>query len=145
MWKFRGGGGVETGALVTSATLWPLVPAPDDIAWISRWNENRQGKPKYSAENLPPSVTLSIMTLPGFEHRSPRWEAGLRYVTAWSECWFFSKVLPAKEYYIFKESSCNPARGRILVAILRNYRWSAPFWTWGRAVLWWKCANCCTN
>jgi hypothetical protein len=39
---------------------WPIVPAPDDRWWLwsSRWNENWQGKPKYSEETCP-SATLS--------------------------------------------------------------------------------------
>jgi hypothetical protein len=42
------------------ATNWPIVPAPDDRWWVrsSRWNENRQGKPKY-LEKICPSATLS--------------------------------------------------------------------------------------
>jgi hypothetical protein len=34
--------------LGTSATNWPIVPAPDDRWWMlsSRWNENWQGTPK---------------------------------------------------------------------------------------------------
>jgi hypothetical protein len=51
----------------TSATNWPIVPAPDDRWWVwsSRWNENWQGKPKYS-EKTCPSSTLSTTnpTLP---------------------------------------------------------------------------------
>jgi hypothetical protein len=40
----------------TSATNWPIVPAPDDRwwwMWNSRWNENWQGKPKYSEKTCP--------------------------------------------------------------------------------------------
>jgi hypothetical protein len=51
----------ETESLATSATNWPIVPAPDDRwwwVWSSRWNENWQGKPKYS-EKAYPSATLS--------------------------------------------------------------------------------------
>jgi hypothetical protein len=47
--------------LYTSATVWPIVPAPDDRwwwAWSSRWNENWQGKPKYPEETCH-SATLS--------------------------------------------------------------------------------------
>jgi hypothetical protein len=38
----------------------PIVPAPDDRWWLwsSRWNEDWQGKPKYS-EKTCPSATLS--------------------------------------------------------------------------------------
>jgi hypothetical protein len=47
-------------SLGTSATNWHIVTAPDDRWWMwsSRWNENWQGKPKYS-ENTCPSATLS--------------------------------------------------------------------------------------
>jgi hypothetical protein len=53
-------GVVRLSPLGTSATVWPIVPAPDDRWWMwsSRWNENWQGKPKYS-EKTCPSVTLS--------------------------------------------------------------------------------------
>jgi hypothetical protein len=39
---------------------WPIVPAPDDHSclWSSWWNEDWQGKPKYS-EKTCPSATLS--------------------------------------------------------------------------------------
>jgi hypothetical protein len=39
---------------------WPIVPAPDDRWWLwsSWWNEDWQGKPKYS-EKTCPSATLS--------------------------------------------------------------------------------------
>jgi hypothetical protein len=41
-------GGVKLSPLDTSATIWPILPAPDDGWWVwsSRWNE-WQGKPKY--------------------------------------------------------------------------------------------------
>jgi hypothetical protein len=52
--------GVRVSLLGTSATNWPIVPAPNDRRWVwsSRWNENWQGKPKYS-EKTRPSTTLS--------------------------------------------------------------------------------------
>jgi hypothetical protein len=40
---------------------WPIVPAPDDRwwwLWRNWWNEDWQGKPKYSEETCP-SATLS--------------------------------------------------------------------------------------
>jgi hypothetical protein len=49
--------------LGTSATIWPTVPAPDDRwwwVWSSRWNENWQGKLKYS-EKTCLNATLSII------------------------------------------------------------------------------------
>jgi hypothetical protein len=53
-------GGVRLNALGTSATNWPIVPAPGDRwwTWNSRRNENWQAKPKYS-EKTCPSSTLS--------------------------------------------------------------------------------------
>jgi hypothetical protein len=52
-------GGLRLGPLDTSVTNWPIVPAPDDRwVWSSRYNENLQGKPKYSEKTFP-SVTLS--------------------------------------------------------------------------------------
>jgi hypothetical protein len=46
--------------LSTSATNWPIVPSPDNRWWMwsSRWNDNWQGKLKYS-EKTYPSTTLS--------------------------------------------------------------------------------------
>jgi hypothetical protein len=41
--------------------FWPIVPAPDDgwgWLWSNWWNEDWQGKPKYSEETCP-SATLS--------------------------------------------------------------------------------------
>jgi hypothetical protein len=35
---------------------WPVAPASDDDGWwvwSSRWNENWQGKPKYSEKSCP--------------------------------------------------------------------------------------------
>jgi hypothetical protein len=49
----------KLGPLGTSAIYWPIVPAPGDCEdgeiW---WNEDWQGKPKYS-EKTCPSATLS--------------------------------------------------------------------------------------
>jgi hypothetical protein len=57
---------VRPSPLGTPATNWPILPAPDDRwwVWISRWNENWQGKPKYS-ETTCHSVTLFT--------RNPTW------------------------------------------------------------------------
>jgi hypothetical protein len=53
---------VRLSPLGTVATVWPIVPAPDDRwwwrLWSSRWNVNWQGKPTYS-EKTCPSATLS--------------------------------------------------------------------------------------
>jgi hypothetical protein len=58
-------GGVRLNPLGTSATNWPIVPARDDRwIWSVWWNENWQGKVKYS-EKTCPSATLSTT--------NPRW------------------------------------------------------------------------
>jgi hypothetical protein len=52
--RIVGGGGDSP--LGTSATVWPIVLAPDDRrwwGWSSRWNENWQGKPKYPEKICP--------------------------------------------------------------------------------------------
>jgi hypothetical protein len=60
--------GVRLIPLGMLATNWPIVPATDDIQWVwsSRWNENWQGKPKYS-EKTGSSATSSTTnrTWPG--------------------------------------------------------------------------------
>jgi hypothetical protein len=56
-------GGVRLSLLGTSTTNWPIVPALDDRwwwMWSSRWNENWQGKQKYS-EKTCPSATMSTI------------------------------------------------------------------------------------
>jgi hypothetical protein len=53
------GGGVQMGPLGTSATEWPIVPAPsDNVDGEFWWNEDWQGKPKYSGKTCP-SATFS--------------------------------------------------------------------------------------
>jgi hypothetical protein len=52
-------GGVRPSPLDTLATIWPIVPAPDDRWWwmfSSWWNENWQGKPKYSEKTCPSTI-----------------------------------------------------------------------------------------
>jgi hypothetical protein len=51
---------VRLSPLGTCATNWSIVPSPDGRSWVcsSRWNENWQGKPKYS-EKTCPSATSS--------------------------------------------------------------------------------------
>jgi hypothetical protein len=52
--------------LGTSATNWPIVPPTNDRWWMwsSRWNENWQGKLKYSEKTCPSATTSS---------RNPTW------------------------------------------------------------------------
>jgi hypothetical protein len=60
---------VRLSPLGTSATNWPVVPAPDDRwlwLWSSRWNENWRGKPKYP-EKTYSSATMSTTNLTWFD------------------------------------------------------------------------------
>jgi hypothetical protein len=56
--------GVRLGPLGTSATNWPIVTASDDDddddEWSSRWNENWQGKQKYSEKTFPSATSSTI-------------------------------------------------------------------------------------
>jgi hypothetical protein len=71
--------------LGTSATNWPIVPAPDDRwwTWSSRWNENWQGKRKYSE---PAPVPLCPPQMPHDLTRARTWAAavGSRRQIAWA-------------------------------------------------------------
>jgi hypothetical protein len=52
--------GVRPRPRYTSATSGPIVPAPDDRrVWSSWWNENWQGKPKYSEKTCPNAVSFT--------------------------------------------------------------------------------------
>jgi hypothetical protein len=54
---------VRLSPLGTSATNWPVAPAPDDRwwwMWSSRRNENWQGKPKYSEKTYPSATLFTI-------------------------------------------------------------------------------------
>jgi hypothetical protein len=50
----------------TSATNWAIVPAPGYRWWMwsSRWNENWQGKPKYSEKSYPSATSTTYPTWP---------------------------------------------------------------------------------
>jgi hypothetical protein len=88
-------GGVRVSPLGTSATNWPIVPASDGTwAWSNWWNENWQGKPKYS-EKTCPSATLfttnptwsGLGSNPGRSLEKPAIN-GLSYGTANITDWF---------------------------------------------------------
>jgi hypothetical protein len=57
--------GVRLSQLGTSATVWPIVPAPDDRwwwLWNNWWNEDWQGNPKFSEKTC--STAISSTTNP---------------------------------------------------------------------------------
>jgi hypothetical protein len=80
-------GGVRLSPLGMPAANWPTVPAMDDRwVWSISWNENWQGKPKYSEETCP-SATLST-TYPDLTWDQTRATMeGSRWLTAWAMAW----------------------------------------------------------
>jgi hypothetical protein len=59
-------GGVRLSPLGTSATPWPILPAPEDRLWMwsSRWSENWQGKPKCSEKTYLSATLFTNPTWP---------------------------------------------------------------------------------
>jgi hypothetical protein len=54
--------GVRLSPLGTADTVWPIVPARDNRSWwlwINWWNENWQGKPKYSEKTYPSTALFT--------------------------------------------------------------------------------------
>jgi hypothetical protein len=72
--------------LGTAATFCPIVPATDDRWWLwsNRWNENWQGKPKYSEKTAP--VPLCPPQIPHDLTRARTQAAAVesRRLTAWA-------------------------------------------------------------
>jgi hypothetical protein len=63
IFRFAVGGGLWLwlNARVTSATIWPLVPAPDvRRVWSTLWNEKWQKKPNYPEKTCPNSSLSTI-------------------------------------------------------------------------------------
>jgi hypothetical protein len=60
----------------TSATEWPIVPAPGDYD-VGEFGGMKigRGKPKYSEKSCHFVHHKSHLTRPGFEPGPPRWEA----------------------------------------------------------------------
>jgi hypothetical protein len=87
-WQLRvvSWGGVRLSPLGTSANIWPIVPGPDNRWWVwsSRWNENWQGKPKYSEK------TCTVPLCPPQIPHDLTWDrtrvaaVGSRRLTAWA-------------------------------------------------------------
>jgi hypothetical protein len=88
--------GVRLSPLGTPATNWPISWAPDDRWWVwsSRWNDNWQGKPKYSQKTCPSaalSTTNPIWLDLGWnrDRRSGKPATNrLSYGTAWRSVYF---------------------------------------------------------
>jgi hypothetical protein len=73
-----------------SATVWPIVPAPDNFkwwcGWKSRWND-WQGKPKYSQKTylmpLCPTQIPNVLTWVWIHPTA----VGTHWLTAWTTTW----------------------------------------------------------
>jgi hypothetical protein len=73
--------------LGTAATVWPIVPGPDDgwwWLWSNRWKENWQEKQKFSEKTRP-----TLFCPPQIPHDLTRAqtrfaELGSRQLTAWA-------------------------------------------------------------
>jgi hypothetical protein len=77
---------VRLGPLGTPATNWATVPAPDDRWWVcsSRWNENWQGKPKYSEKTCHTATFLPWISHDMTWDRTRADTMGSWQLTAWA-------------------------------------------------------------
>jgi hypothetical protein len=117
---------VRLSPLGTASSVWPIVPDPDDRwwwMWSSRWNENWQGKPKYS-EKTCPGETLSttnptspdLGSNPGHRCGKPATNR-LRYVTTSSlhifrQSWV---TLSSTHWWVLSSGDvtpCGPVEGQ---------------------------------
>jgi hypothetical protein len=112
-------GGVRLSPLGTSATIWPVVPVPDDRwwwVWSSRWIDNWQGKPKYSKKACS-NATLSTInptwpdlgSNPGRRGGKPATNR-LSYGTAFDLCNFTHSVRKYDIYHreLWNDSGWSP-------------------------------------
>jgi hypothetical protein len=103
--------GVRLSPLGTAATVWAIVPAPDDRwcrMWSSLWNENWQGKSKYSGKTSP--VQLCPLQIPHnlTRTRTRSSALGSRRLTAWAiarSCWRVSQTI--NEYEAGSKQGCS--------------------------------------
>jgi hypothetical protein len=96
------GGGVQLGPLDTAASDWPIVAYPGWLWWWRIWwNEDWQGKPKYS-EKTRPSATLPTTNPTWQDPRSNQGRRGgkpatnrLSYVAANNATYCSGKIRPS--------------------------------------------------
>jgi hypothetical protein len=114
-----------------SATIWPAVAAPDDRWWMwsSRWNENWQGKPKYSKKACFSSILstkiLHDLTRKGIraaavESRRPTASAIARNFPAISNC---PQKMLLKKVFGNKCRSLVHSWDRMLLLLTSKWMW----------------------
>jgi hypothetical protein len=111
--------GARLSPLGTAATVWPILPAPDDIwwwFWSNWWNEDWQEKPKYS-EQIGPSATLST-TNPTWPGQGPNLGS--------------SDGKPATNRLSYGVAILSLSKKLIITQGLREVRWSP-----GQKKMWW--------
>jgi hypothetical protein len=95
----------------------------DDDFWSNWWNENWQGKPKYSEKTYPSatlSTTKSHMTRPGLEPRTAA--VGSQRLTAWAMARPF--LVPLLQELPFPYYSITTATAITPTNIIPNYSYS---------------------
>jgi hypothetical protein len=77
----------ETESTWYCGQYWPLVPAPDDRwwwLWSNWWNEDRQGKPKYSEKTYPSATCEPQIPHDLIRARTRVAAVGIRWLIAWA-------------------------------------------------------------
>jgi hypothetical protein len=116
---------MKLSSLGTADTVWPIVLAPDDRwLWSSRWNENWQGKPKYSEKTFP-SATLSTTNPTWPDLGSNRGSRGGKPVTNRLSCGTWCTTTKQCFVYYLKT---------LLVANLYSGEWYDSLMNWKEAV-----------
>jgi hypothetical protein len=116
---------VRLSPLGTSATNGPIVPGLDNRWWVwnSGWNENRQGKPKYSEKTCPnASLSTTNPTLldlgsnrgrRGWKQATNRLSYGTTLILLLVLYWNLSSHINCETNYIFVSRFSSKARNRL--------------------------------
>jgi hypothetical protein len=98
--------GVQLGPLGTAATDWTIVACPGWLWWRRNWwNEDWQGKPKYS-EKTRPSATLSTRAAVG-NQRLTAWAMARPFQPAFLILLYLITFILGKLYKLWSSWLCN--------------------------------------